>query len=154
MFSIRLRILLHNWFNKIITPLILKTNKIRPCSILLLLISRLRSYSSRITGKWYLKAIKKCKRFLRSKIFRKCLRFRWDRFLPWAPRLSRLWKPPSNSLKSVNSLFTRVTKLSRDNPLVSQTRATEPRFHTKARRAINLLTRRTISRKLLNPLLF
>ena len=149
----RLRIWLHKWWALII-PLILSSSKIRPFSTLLLLISRPRSYSSKITGRWYLKAIKKCKRFLQSRTFRKCHKFKWDRFQVWARRLSRPWKQLSNSLKWENNPFTRVTKQSRDNPLVNQTRATELKFHTKARRVINLLTRRTISRKSLNQLLF
>ena len=95
---IRLRIWLHKWWALIIL-LILNSNRIRPFSTLLLLISRPRSYSSKITGRWYLKAIKKCKRFLQSRTFRKCHRFKWDRFQVWARRLSRPWKLLSNSLK-------------------------------------------------------
>ena len=153
MVSIRPRIWLHKWCRLIIVQ-ILNFSKIRPCSTLLLLINRPRSYSSKITGRWCLQAIKKCKPFPRSKTSRRCLRFKWGRFQVWVPRLSRPWKPLSSSLKWENSRYTRATKLWRDNPLANQTRATELKFHTKARRAINLPTRRIIFRRFLSPLLF
>ena len=154
MLWITLRTWLHKFINNLIIQQILNSSKIRLCSTLPLPINSLRSYSSKITGKWCLRAIKKCKLFLQSKTSRKCRKYKWDRFRAWDPRLSRPWKLLSNSLRWENSQFIRATKQLNDNHLVSQTRATELIFHTKARRAINLPTRRTTYRKFLSPPLF